>query len=43
MDTGIKQRKAIVRRKHVRPMESARPEEVRMLYRRSSFAFLQEL
>ncbi|KAH7512396.1 hypothetical protein FEM48_Zijuj12G0086500 [Ziziphus jujuba var. spinosa] len=29
MDTGIKQRKAIVRRKHVRPMESARPEELK--------------
>lgn len=37
MDTEIKLRKAVVHRKHVKPTESARPEEVKMLYPRSSF------
>ena len=43
MNTDIKFRKPAVRRKHVRPTESSRPEEVKLLDLNTIVTFSQEL
>lgn len=43
MNTELKQRKSFVRRKHVRPTESARPEEVCILHLDAVFLLFKNL
>jgi hypothetical protein len=43
MNTELKQRKSFVRRKRVRPAESARPEEVRILHLDAVFLVFKNL